>query len=122
MSLHVAVDIGGTFTDLIGYDESTGQVYQSKSSSTPQVLTQGIMRCLEKSGLEIDRLANFVHAPLYRQAVQLRDGQGQEQPDPIGHLTIGLGEGQTDLARRTLYGRRVGNAPVRPLRSGHAFR
>ncbi len=61
MSLHVAVDIGGTFTDLIGYDESTGQVYQSKSSSTPQVLTQGIMRCLEKSGLEIDRLANFVH-------------------------------------------------------------
>ena len=61
MALHVAVDIGGTFTDLIGYDESTGQVFQSKSSSTPGALTQGIMRCLEKSGLEIDRLVNFVH-------------------------------------------------------------
>ena len=61
MALHTAVDIGGTFTDLIGYDESTGQVFQSKSSSTPGALTQGIMRCLEKSGLEIGRLVNFVH-------------------------------------------------------------
>ena len=61
MALNVAVDIGGTFTDLIGYDESTGRVYQAKSSSTPGDLVQGIMRCLEKSGLDIGQLVNFIH-------------------------------------------------------------
>lgn len=61
MALNVAVDIGGTFTDLIGYDEETGRVYQAKSSTTPADLVQGIMRCLEKSGLEIAGLVNFVH-------------------------------------------------------------
>jgi N-methylhydantoinase A len=61
MALHVAVDIGGTFTDLLGYDERTGEIYQGKSSSTPRVLTQGILRCLEKSRLRIQDLVNFVH-------------------------------------------------------------
>lgn len=61
MALNVAVDIGGTFTDLIGYDESTGMVYQAKSSSTPGNLVLGIIRCLEKSGLDIGQLVNFVH-------------------------------------------------------------
>ncbi|MBI5441800.1 MAG: hydantoinase/oxoprolinase family protein [Deltaproteobacteria bacterium] len=61
MSLHVAVDIGGTFTDLIGYDDETGRVFNAKSSTTPSDLTQGILRCLEKSGMEIRRLVNFVH-------------------------------------------------------------
>lgn len=61
MALNAAVDIGGTFTDLIGYDESTGRIYQAKSSSTPDNLVLGIMRCLEKSGLDIGQLINFVH-------------------------------------------------------------
>jgi N-methylhydantoinase A len=58
MALHVAVDIGGTFTDLLGYDEQTGNIYQAKSSSTPRDLTEGIMRCLEKSRLRIQDLVN----------------------------------------------------------------
>ena len=61
MALHVAVDIGGTFTDLIGYDDETGHVFSSKSSSTPTDLTRGIMRCLEKSDMVIRNLVNFVH-------------------------------------------------------------
>lgn len=61
MALNVAVDIGGTFTDLIGYDDRTGQVYHAKSSSTPKDLTLGIMKCLQKSGLRISDLTNFVH-------------------------------------------------------------
>jgi N-methylhydantoinase A len=59
--LHVAVDIGGTFTDLIGYDDETGRVFSSKSSSTPADLTHGIMRCLEKGGMSVQNLDNFVH-------------------------------------------------------------
>jgi N-methylhydantoinase A len=61
LALHVAVDIGGTFTDLIGYDDETGHVFSSKSSSTPTELTKGIVRCLEKSGMVIRNLVNFVH-------------------------------------------------------------
>lgn len=61
MALHVAVDIGGTFTDLIGYDDRTGHVFSAKSSTTPSDLTQGILRCLEKSGMDVPGLVNFVH-------------------------------------------------------------
>ena len=61
MALHVAVDIGGTFTDLIGYDDETGHVFSAKSSSTPTDLTRGIMRCLDKSRMAIPDLVNFVH-------------------------------------------------------------
>ena len=61
MALNVAVDIGGTFTDLLGYDDRTGQIYGAKSSTTPRDLTQGIMTCLEKSQLRIGDLVNFVH-------------------------------------------------------------
>ncbi len=61
MALNVAVDIGGTFTDLLGYDDESGQVYQAKSSTTPRSLTLGIIRCLEKSRLNIHELTNFVH-------------------------------------------------------------
>lgn len=61
MALHVAVDIGGTFTDLIGHDDQTGKVFSSKSSSTPTDLTRGIMRCLEKSSMVVKELVNFVH-------------------------------------------------------------
>lgn len=59
--LNVAVDIGGTFTDLIGYDDNTGQVYHAKSPSTPSDLTVGIFNCLQKSGLSISDAINFVH-------------------------------------------------------------
>ncbi|MBP1731841.1 MAG: N-methylhydantoinase A/acetone carboxylase, beta subunit [Deltaproteobacteria bacterium] len=61
MALHVAVDIGGTFTDLIGYDDETGHVFSAKSSSTPTDLTRGIMRCLDKSRMAVPDLVNFVH-------------------------------------------------------------
>jgi N-methylhydantoinase A len=61
MALNVAVDIGGTFTDLIGYDESTEKVYHAKSPSTPSDLTLGIFRCLQKSGVSIREAINFVH-------------------------------------------------------------
>jgi N-methylhydantoinase A len=59
--VHLAVDIGGTFTDLVGYDEATGRLYSAKSSTTPRDLSQGILDCLDKSGLSIPQTARFVH-------------------------------------------------------------
>ena len=55
MTLHVALDIGGTFTDLVAYDDATGALRHAKSSTTPDDLTVGIARCLDKGGIALDR-------------------------------------------------------------------
>jgi N-methylhydantoinase A len=47
----VAIDIGGTFTDLIGFDDAAGTFVQAKSLSTPSHLVQGVIDCIRKSGL-----------------------------------------------------------------------
>ncbi len=61
MTLHVALDIGGTFTDLVAYDDATGMLRHAKSSTTPDDLTVGIARCLEKGGIALDRCETFIH-------------------------------------------------------------
>src|SRR6516225_2173248 len=47
----VAVDIGGTFTDLIGFDDAAGRFVQAKTLTTPTELVQGVIDCIRKSGL-----------------------------------------------------------------------
>lgn len=59
--LTIALDIGGTFTDLVAFDEATGTIYQAKSSTTPSDLSLGIHECLSKSGLDVGRAQSFVH-------------------------------------------------------------
>lgn len=43
----VSMDIGGTFTDVISYDETTGRYEVGKSSTTPGDLTVGVLNALE---------------------------------------------------------------------------
>ena len=59
--LVVAIDIGGTFTDLIGFDEAKGAFVQAKSLTTPAHLVQGIIDCLRKSGLEASAIDELIH-------------------------------------------------------------
>ena len=47
----VAIDIGGTFTDLVGFDDKAQKFVEAKSLTTPHELTQGILDCIRKSGL-----------------------------------------------------------------------
>jgi N-methylhydantoinase A len=61
MSLVIALDIGGTFTDLVAFDLATGAIHQAKSSTTPQDLSIGIRRTLAKSGLAIAAADTFIH-------------------------------------------------------------
>ena len=61
MALIVAVDIGGTFTDLLGYDDRTGRLVSAKSSTTPQDFVTGILDCLEKIQLAPRDVQTFVH-------------------------------------------------------------
>ena len=61
MSFIVAVDIGGTFTDFLGYDLASGRLLSSKTPTTPARLEQGIHDCIEKAGVSVNAIDIFVH-------------------------------------------------------------
>ncbi|HUI15810.1 MAG TPA: hydantoinase/oxoprolinase family protein [Xanthobacteraceae bacterium] len=57
----VAIDIGGTFTDLVGFDDRAGRFVDAKSLTTPANLVQGIIDCLRKSGLTPSVIDELIH-------------------------------------------------------------
>jgi N-methylhydantoinase A len=44
----LGIDIGGTFTDVVMLDESSGEVYNGKLLSTPQDLSKGVIAIFER--------------------------------------------------------------------------
>src|SRR5919198_2125209 len=58
--MRIAVDIGGTFTDLVAVDDS-GQFYQSKALTTPDDLARGIQDCLNAVKIDLSAARFFVH-------------------------------------------------------------
>ena len=59
--IFTAIDIGGTFTDLIGFDDVAGRFTQAKSLTTPHHLVQGIVDCIRKSGLDAAAIGELIH-------------------------------------------------------------
>jgi N-methylhydantoinase A len=57
----LATDIGGTFTDLVYFDEKTGRLHTGKSLTTPRDLTQGIIDTIKLSHLTPGDVSFFVH-------------------------------------------------------------
>jgi N-methylhydantoinase A len=57
----VAIDIGGTFTDLIGFDAEQNRFIEAKSLTTPVQLTRGIIDCIRKSGLDAGAIDELIH-------------------------------------------------------------
>lgn len=57
----LAVDIGGTFTDLMAFDEGKQTFFHAKSLSTPDDLAQGIIDCIGKSGLAVEDTGDVIH-------------------------------------------------------------
>jgi N-methylhydantoinase A len=53
LSLIIAVDTGGTFTDLVAFDQSAKKVLFSKSLTTYDDLVIGILDCTRKAGVEV---------------------------------------------------------------------
>ncbi len=47
-SYRLGVDVGGTFTDLLLIDESSGQLYSAKVPSTPEDSSQGVLNGIRK--------------------------------------------------------------------------
>ena len=59
VSYVIAIDIGGTFTDLVACDVETGAVAYTKSPTTYGQLSDAIFDCIRKAALDV-RNANFV--------------------------------------------------------------
>src|ERR687895_514922 len=52
MSYAIAVDIGGTFTDLVAFDHQTQQVTYAKSPTTYDNLVEGVLDCFNKAKIK----------------------------------------------------------------------
>jgi len=61
MSLRLAIDIGGTFTDLVALDEETGEILLEKALTTPANFADGVTDTMHKAGLAARDVAQFVH-------------------------------------------------------------
>ncbi|HEY6364556.1 MAG TPA: hydantoinase/oxoprolinase family protein [Candidatus Binatia bacterium] len=58
--MRIAVDIGGTFTDLVAIDDQ-GQICRSKSLTTPDDLARAIQDCLNAAKINVSKASFFVH-------------------------------------------------------------
>jgi N-methylhydantoinase A len=64
MMIKVATDAGGTFTDLVAFEETTGKIYVGKALTTPKDPSLGVMHSIaqsRESGLATDAISFFVH-------------------------------------------------------------
>jgi len=59
--LRIAVDIGGTFTDVTVFDEKKGTISIGKVLTTPEDLVEGIMSGIESSGADVRDGAMIIH-------------------------------------------------------------
>lgn len=65
MSFRLGVDVGGTFTDLLLIDESSGGTFRAKVPSTPQDPSVGVLdgigRVCKNAGVEPARITHVMH-------------------------------------------------------------
>jgi N-methylhydantoinase A len=59
--MRIASDIGGTFTDLVFYDENSGQLGLAKAPTTPDDFARGVLETVEQAGIAADEARFFVH-------------------------------------------------------------
>lgn len=63
--MRLGIDVGGTFTDLVLIDDQTGKFYYTKTLTTPDSLSDGVMTGIEKilsvAGTEMASVDYIVH-------------------------------------------------------------
>ena len=58
----LAVDVGGTFTDIVLFDEATGRITTGKSATTPREPVKGILEGIGSLGVNLSQVGLIVHA------------------------------------------------------------
>jgi len=61
MAVRAGVDTGGTFTDLVAYDEETGELRMAKALSTAHDPSRAVFDSFARAGLETSQIDYFVH-------------------------------------------------------------
>ena len=59
--LRIGVDIGGTFTDMVILDETTGSLQNFKGLSTPEALSEGVVKLIEDAQILTDHIVFLAH-------------------------------------------------------------
>lgn len=59
--LRIGVDIGGTFTDMVILDETTGDLQNFKGLSTPESLSDGVVKLIEDAQVPTDQISFLAH-------------------------------------------------------------
>ena len=57
----VGVDVGGTFTDAVVYDDATGELRWAKAPSTPAAPAEGVLAALARNDASLGTAERFVH-------------------------------------------------------------
>ncbi|MEK5067840.1 hydantoinase/oxoprolinase family protein [Sporosarcina sp. FSL K6-1508] len=57
----LGVDIGGTFTDLVVYDQKEKVFHTHKTLTTPHNLAEGVMQCINQYVKDFNEIEYFVH-------------------------------------------------------------
>lgn len=60
-NLRLAIDIGGTFTDVIVLNEDTQEIDWSKTPSTPGKPSIGVMNGVDKAMVDLSKVTTFIH-------------------------------------------------------------
>jgi N-methylhydantoinase A len=122
-SLAIAVDIGGTFTDIALHDASSGRIWRAKTPSVPsdpsQAFLTGIRLALEDAGRAAPALSRVLHGTTVATNMIL-EGKGAKAAlvttQGFRHvLTIG----RQDIPRRANYLAWV--KPARPVPASRVF-
>ena len=61
MSVRFAVDVGGTFTDIVVLEAETGEVRHAKTSTTPEAPAEGVLHAIHKAGVSLADADFFFH-------------------------------------------------------------
>src|SRR3989442_11488863 len=57
----LGIDVGGTFTDFVMYDETTGAVVLEKTPSTPHDHSEGMMAGIRRLAVDLGSVAKVAH-------------------------------------------------------------
>lgn len=61
LGLRFSVDIGGTFTDIVALDETTGRISLAKVETTPKYLAIGVKNTIDALDLNLEQVSLFLH-------------------------------------------------------------
>jgi N-methylhydantoinase A len=115
----VAVDIGGTFSDLVCLDQQTGEVTNVKVPSTPPTFIEGVIGALDRAGVPAARMTAFKHgstiatnAIIQRRGARtavlttegFRDVLGAARADRPDHFDLSTLESPPIVPRRDVLG------------------